>query len=107
MSNSKNLDKKSRQRVSGPVLMLMTFSAVFNFNSIVNNSAAIGLQSIPAYFFASFFYFLPFSLMVSEMVTANGERIRSPCVVRNYTRTKMGLFRILGLLFVKPFYFVS
>lgn len=38
-------------------LLLMTFIAVFSFNSIINNSINIGLSSIPSYIFATGSYF--------------------------------------------------
>lgn len=105
MSDSNN---QNRQRVKGSILMLMTFSAVFNFNSIVNNSAAIGLATIPTYIFGSLFYFLPFSLMISEMVTANGA---SESGVHAWLETTLGpKWAFLGswaYFFVNLFYFVS
>lgn len=63
--------EKSRERLGGPALMLMTFSAVFAFPSIINNSIQIGLATIPAYIFGSVFYFLPFILMIAEFASAN------------------------------------
>lgn len=47
----------SRERLGPVALMLMTFSAVFAFPSIVNNSIQIGLATIPGYIFGSVFYF--------------------------------------------------
>ncbi len=54
--------------------MMMTFSAVFAFPSIINNSIQIGLATIPAYIFGSVFYFLPFILMIAEFASANSEK---------------------------------
>ncbi len=51
----------------------MTFSAVFSFPSIINNSIQIGLATIPAYLFGSIFYFFPFALMIAEFASANAE----------------------------------
>lgn len=63
--------EKSRERLGSVALMMMTFSAVFAFPSIVNNSIQIGLATIPAYIFGSVFYFLPFILMIAEFASAN------------------------------------
>ena len=41
----------SRERLGSVALMMMTFSAVFAFPSIINNSIQIGLATIPAYIF--------------------------------------------------------
>ena len=59
------MDKDTRQRLGPLSLMLMTFSAVFAFPSIVNNSIQIGLATIPGYLFGTVFYFLPFILMIA------------------------------------------
>ncbi len=68
------MEKNSkRERIGSLSLMLMTFSAVFAFPSIINNSIQIGLATIPAYLFGSIFYFLPFILMIAELVSANAE----------------------------------
>lgn len=67
-------NEKGRQRLGGMALLLMTFSAVFSFPSIVNNSIEIGLATIPAYIFASIFYFLPFILMIAEFASANSDK---------------------------------
>ncbi|WP_200835716.1 amino acid permease [Pediococcus acidilactici] len=63
----------SRERLGPVALMLMTFSAVFAFPSIVNNSIQIGLATIPGYIFGSVFYFFPFILMIAEFASANAE----------------------------------
>lgn len=65
--------EKSRERLGSVALMLMTFSAVFAFPSIVNNSIQIGLATIPGYIFGTVFYFLPFILMIAEFASANSE----------------------------------
>ena len=51
----------SRERLGSVALMLMTFSAVFAFPSIVNNSIQIGLATIPGYLFGSIFTFTIYS----------------------------------------------
>lgn len=65
---------KSRERLGSVTLMLMTFSAVFAFPSIVNNSIQIGLATIPGYLFSTVFYFLPFILMIAEFASANSQK---------------------------------
>lgn len=64
----------SRERLGVASLVMMTFSAVFAFPSIINNSIEIGLATIPAYIFASIFYFLPFILMIAEFASANSDK---------------------------------
>lgn len=64
----------SRQRLGVMSLLTMTFTAIFAFPSIINNSIEIGLATIPAYIFASIFYFLPFALMIAEFASANGDK---------------------------------
>ena len=64
----------SRQRLGVASLVMMTFSAVFAFPSIINNSIEIGLATIPAYIFGSIFYFLPFILMIAEFASANSDK---------------------------------
>lgn len=67
-------ESKSRERIGSVALMLMTFSAVFAFPSIVNNSIQIGLATIPGYIFGTVFYFLPFILMIAEFASANSTK---------------------------------
>ena len=67
-------NSNSRERLGSVALMMMTFSAVFAFPSIINNSIQIGLATIPAYIFGSVFYFLPFILMIAEFASANSEK---------------------------------
>ncbi|KRL59874.1 amino acid permease [Latilactobacillus fuchuensis] len=67
-------ETKSRERIGSVALMLMTFSAVFAFPSIVNNSIQIGLATIPGYIFGTVFYFLPFILMIAEFASANSQK---------------------------------
>lgn len=65
---------EQRARLGQIALMMMTFSAVYSFPSIINNSIQIGLATIPAYIFGSVFYFLPFILMMSEFASANSDK---------------------------------
>ncbi len=65
----------SRERLGSVALMLMTFSAVFAFPSIVNNSIQIGLSNYSRLFIRLYFFtFLPFILMIAEFASANSEK---------------------------------
>lgn len=101
-------EKTSRQRLGANALMLMTFSAVFAFPSIVNNSITIGLATIPGYIFGSIFYFLPFILMVAEFASANSDKESG---VHSWLESVLGSkFAFLGAwayFFVNLFFFVS
>ena len=101
-------EKTSRQRLGANALMLMTFSAVFAFPSIVNNSITIGLATIPGYIFGSIYYFLPFILMVAEFASANSDKESG---VHSWLESVLGSkFAFLGAwayFFVNLFFFVS
>lgn len=101
-------EDKSRQRLGSAALMLMTFSAVFAFPSIVNNSIQIGLATIPGYIFGSLFYFLPFILMIAEFASANSDKESG---VHSWLESVLGSkFAFLGAwsyFFVNLFFFVS
>ncbi|MBS6194553.1 MAG: amino acid permease [Clostridiales bacterium] len=103
MSNS-----NSRQRLGATALMLMTFSAVFAFPSIIDQSIQIGLATIPAYIFGSIFYFLPFILMIAEFASANSDKESG---VHSWLECVLGpKWAFLGAwtyFFVNLFYFCS
>ena len=98
----------SRERLGSVALMMMTFSAVFAFPSIINNSIQIGLATIPAYIFGSVFYFLPFILMIAEFSSANSEKESG---VHSWLECVLGpKWAFLGAwayFFVNLFYFCS
>lgn len=98
----------SRRRMSSKALMLMTFTAVFSFNSIINNSINIGLASIPSYVFATIVYFFPFALMIGEFSSANQD---SESGVYSWIKTALGeKWAFLGswaYFFVNLFFFTS
>ena len=98
----------SRERLGAAALMMMTFSAVFAFPSIINNSIQIGLATIPAYVFRSVFYFLPFILMIAEFASANSEKesgvhSRLECVLG----PKWAFLGAWAYFFVNLFFFCS
>lgn len=101
------MDNK-RRRVGQISLLFMTFSAVFNFPSIINNSINIGLSAISGYLFASIFYFLPLALMIAEFASANGE---SESGIHSWIKSTLGeKWAFLGAwsyFFVNLFFFTS
>ncbi len=101
-------NSNSRERLGSVALMMMTFSAVFAFPSIINNSIQIGLATIPAYIFGSVFYFLPFILMIAEFASANSEKESG---VHSWLECVLGpKWAFLGAwayFFVNLFYFCS
>ena len=78
---------ENRRKITSLSLLLMTFSAVFSFPNIINNSIQIGLRTIPAFLFGSIFYFLPFALMVGEFASANSE---SESGIHSWIRNSLG-----------------
>lgn len=98
----------SRAKIKSFSLLLMTFSAVFAFPSIINNNIQIGLATIPAYLFGSIFYFLPFALMIAEFASANSE---SESGIHSWIKSSLGeKWAFLGswaYFFVNLFYFCS
>ncbi len=63
----------SRKTLNSGALLMLTFTAIFSFGQVINNSVAIGLASIPSFAFATLAYFLPFSFMIAEFASANPE----------------------------------
>lgn len=100
--------ENERKKISSTSLLLMTFTAVFAFNNIINNSISIGLASIPAYLFATVFYFFPFALMIGEFASANSE---AESGVYSWIKSSLGeKWAFLGAwsyFFVNLFYFTS
>ncbi|MGL4677263.1 MAG: amino acid permease [Brevinema sp.] len=60
-----------RKVLSSRALLMLTFTAIFSFSQVINNSASIGLASILSFLFATLAYFIPFSFMIAEFVSAN------------------------------------
>ena len=101
-------NSNSRQRLGSVALMLMTFSAVFAFPSIVNNSIQIGLATIPGYLFGSIFYFLPFILMIAEFASANsGKESGVHSWLQSVLGEKWAFLGAWSYFFVNLFYFCS
>lgn len=52
-------------------LLSMALVAIFNVRNIVNNNIELGLSSAPIFLLATLIYFIPFSFIISEFVSAN------------------------------------
>lgn len=100
--------ENSRGNLTSKALLLMTFTAVFAFNSIINSSISIGLSSIPSFLFATIVYFFPFALMIGEFSSANQN---SESGVYSWIKTSLGgKWAFLGAwsyFFVNLFFFTS
>ncbi|CDQ41620.1 MULTISPECIES: amino acid permease [Virgibacillus] len=100
--------KQDRRRITSISFLLMTFTAVFAFNNIINATASIGMAAVPTFLFATIFYFLPFALMIGEFSSANED---SESGVYSWIRTALGeKWAFLGswsYFFVNLFYFVA
>lgn len=100
--------KETRDKITPISFLLMTFTAVFSFGTIINASASIGLLAVPTFLFATIFYFFPFTLMIGEFASANTD---SESGVYSWIRTSLGeKWAFLGswsYFFVNLFFFVS
>ncbi|MCJ0929912.1 amino acid permease [Virgibacillus halodenitrificans] len=99
---------ENRRRISSISFLLMTFTAVFAFNNIINATASIGLAAVPTFLFATIFYFFPFALMIGEFSSANKD---AESGVYSWIRTSLGeKWAFLGswsYFFVNLFFFVA
>jgi amino acid transporter len=86
----------------------MIVSAVFSIKSVVNNNIAIGLSSAPSFLLATILYFVPFTLVVAEFVSANG---KSESGVYQWVKSSMGggwaFLTAFCYWFVNLFFFAS
>lgn len=100
--------ENSRARMSKKTFFLMTFTAVFAFNNIINASASIGLSSVITFLIATIVYFFPFTLMIGEFASANND---SESGVYSWIKTALGeRMAFLGAwsyFFVNLFFFTS
>lgn len=98
----------TRAKIGAYALLTMTVAAVFGFRNVINNNVAIGLASVPAFFFATLLYFIPFTLIIAEFVGVNRG---SESGVYQWIKTAMGgRGAFLGAFcywFVNLFYFAS
>lgn len=89
-------------------LLLMTFTAIFSFNQVINNSVSIGLASIPSFIFATIAYFLPFSLMIAEFASANPDSESGyTSWIKNSLGDKWAFIASWTYFFVNLFFFSS
>lgn len=97
-----------RANLGSLALLMLTFSAVFNFASLIDNTVAIGLSALPGYLFGTIFYFLPFALMVAEFTSANAE---SESGIHQWISSalgpKWGFLGAWSYFFVNLFFFCS
>lgn len=102
------MTSSARARVGTYALLTMTVAAVFNFRNVINNSVSIGLASAPAFFFATLLYFLPYTLIIAELVALNKD---SESGDYRWVKTSLGgRWAFLGAFsywFVNLFYFAS
>ncbi|EEH63887.1 amino acid permease [Gleimia coleocanis DSM 15436] len=98
----------TRAKIGTYALLTMTVAAVFNFRNVINNSVSIGLVSAPAFFFATLLYFLPYTLIIAELVALNKD---SESGDYQWVKTSLGgRWAFLGAFsywFVNLFYFAS
>ncbi|MDO5719607.1 MAG: amino acid permease [Actinomycetaceae bacterium] len=102
------MSSMNRARIGTYALLTMTVAAVFNFRNVINNSVSIGLVSAPAFLLATIFYFLPYTLIIAELVALNKH---SESGDYQWVKTSLGgRWAFLGAFsywFVNLFYFVS
>lgn len=98
----------NRARIGQFALLAMTVAAVFNIRNVINNNVAIGLAAAPAFFLATVFYFIPFTLVVAEFVAMNKN---SESGVYQWVKTSMGgrwaFLTAFCYWFVNLFFFAS
>ncbi len=98
----------NRKQISKIALLLMTFSAIFNFPNIINNSIQIGLANISGYLFSTVVYFIPITFIVAEFISINKD---SESGIYSWIKTSLGdKWAFLGAwsyFFANLFYFTS
>lgn len=55
-------------------LILLIFVPTFGFNNITQNAVYLGPAAIPSWFIVSLFYFLPLSIIIAELSSANQDK---------------------------------
>lgn len=55
-------------------LIMLIFVPTFGFNNITSNAVALGPAAIPSWLIVALLYFLPLSIMIAEMSSANQEK---------------------------------
>ncbi|MER5438445.1 amino acid permease [Streptomyces sp. NPDC002790] len=98
----------NRRSIGAVILFSMVIAAVFNFRNVVNNYVAIGTLAAPIFLIATILYFVPFTLVIAEMVSLNR---RSESGVYQWVKSSLGgrwaFFTAFCYWFVNLFYFIS
>ncbi|WP_328631401.1 amino acid permease [Streptomyces sp. NBC_00356] len=98
----------NRRSIGAVILFSMVIAAVFNFRNVVNNYVAIGTLAAPIFLIATILYFVPFTLVIAEMVSLNRS---SESGVYQWVKSSLGgrwaFFTAFCYWFVNLFYFIS
>ncbi|MFB7496454.1 amino acid permease [Streptomyces sp. NPDC056161] len=98
----------NRRSIGAVILFSMVIAAVFNFRNVVNNYVLIGTLAAPIFLVATILYFVPFTLVIAEMVSLNR---RSESGVYQWVKSSLGgrwaFFTAFCYWFVNLFYFIS
>ena len=81
------MSTERRAQIGQFALLMMTISAVFNVRNVVNANVAIGLASVPAFLVGTLVFFIPFTLVIAEFVSAN---THSESGVYQWVKTSFG-----------------
>lgn len=102
------MSAEKRSSIGKVALLGMTVAAVFGLKNVINNNVAIGLAAVPAFFFATLLYFVPFTLVIAELVALNKD---SESGVYAWVKTSMGgrwaFMTAFCYWFVNLFFFAS
>lgn len=102
------MSAEKRSSIGKVALLGMTVAAVFGLKNVINNNVAIGLAAVPAFFFATLLYFVPFTLVIAEFVALNKD---SESGVYAWVKTSMGgrwaFMTAFCYWFVNLFFFAS
>ncbi|MFF8916226.1 amino acid permease [Streptomyces sp. NPDC015032] len=98
----------NRRSIGAVILFSMVIAAVFNFRNVINNYVAIGTLAAPIFLIATILYFVPFTLVIAEMVSLNRS---AESGVYQWVKSSLGgrwaFFTAFCYWFVNLFYFIS
>lgn len=98
----------NRRSIGAVILFSMIIAAVFNFRNVINNYVSIGTLAAPIFLIATILYFVPFTLVIAEMVSLNRS---AESGVYQWVRSSLGgrwaFFTAFCYWFVNLFYFIS
>lgn len=96
------------RRIGRFMLLSMTVAAIFNLRNVVNGNIAIGVAAVPAFLFATAFFFIPYVLIIAEFVSLNRD---AKSGIYQWIRSSLGdKWAFVGAYcywFVNLFYFTS